>query len=266
VNLVQQRIVRELRAAPVANMSELRKILGLSATSVATEVQALRYQGKILWNTLELSPSMSAGDEPAPGSTIAPIVEEEGGVAEPRTEVEAPPPSGPDDHDDYPGEVNDAGSQSPGRHHNAHGHDGGFIPKKLLHKAGVTAAATRAAARPLPVPEHEPEIARLVREEVEEIRTRRRSALSTATVSTPLELKKFGVPDLTFAEGMQSLLAENPNDLMAAISRKHAATWRRVILLGRALGQRPAQTLYACLEAGLAELEQSAPPPEQEAA
>jgi hypothetical protein len=160
--------------------------------------------------------------------------------------------SGPDDEE--PGHVNDAGDER---------------WKEGFRRAGTAgarhASATRAAARPLPIPEHEPEIARLVREEVEENRIRRRAALSTATVSQPLELRKFGVPDLDFVEGMQSLLAEHPNDLMAAISRKHPQLWRRVIILGRARGERPAAALYAALERGLDAIEANVPAAEKAA-
>jgi hypothetical protein len=194
----------------------------------------------------------------------ASAAEGEGGVA---AAEQTSPPSiapGPDDEDDDG--VNDSGVEQPvarqahnlevagsspapatnkdcaqqrgrGRRHNAHQHDGSFVPKRLLHSAGmIHAATTRGAARPVPVPEHEPEVARQVREEVEEIRTRRRTAISTATVSQPLELKKLGVGDLTLVEGLQSFLAESPNDLMAAILRKHPLVWRRVILVGRARG------------------------------
>lgn len=112
----------------------------------------------------------------------------------------------------------------------------------------------------MPTPEHEPEIARQIREEVEGTLDRRRRSTSTATVRQPLELKKFGVRDMTFGEGVASLLAENPNDLMAAITRKHAELWRRVLLLGRATDQRPAEALYAALERGLEELEKETLP------
>jgi hypothetical protein len=95
---------------------------------------------------------------------------------------------------------------------------------------------------------------------------RRARSRSTATVRQPLECRKFGVPDLSFTEGVQSLLAEHPNDLMAAISRKHIQTWRRILLLARARGERPAQTLYAVLECGLAELEAAPPATERDAA
>jgi hypothetical protein len=107
----------------------------------------------------------------------------------------------------------------------------------------------------VPAPEHEPEIARLVREEVEEKRTRRRSALSTATVSQPLELRKYGVPDMTFSEAIGSMLSDDPKAIMRAVSRKHPAMWRRCILLGRATGKSPMLALYAALEAGLDQLE-----------
>lgn len=242
---------------------------GCTPAELAAAVQSLRYQGKLSWDRLALSPSMLAGEEPAPGSAIAPIAAEEGTAAAKSTS----PSSGPDDDDDYPGEVNDTtgagnsaalagpaeGASSPSPVH-------GFVPRRLLHQAGISTAITRAGARPVPVPEHEPEVGRQVREEVEQTMLRRRRATSTATVSQPLELRKFGVPDLNFAEGMQSLLAETPHDLMAAIARRHVALWRRVILLGRARGERPAEALYAALEAGLQQLEEPTATDERDAA
>lgn len=263
-------IVAELRKIPPpANLTELRLALGLTAAEALVAVHALRFAGKLKWDKLELSPSMLAGDDPAQGSAGAPPVEE-GGAELQASAVEAPP-SGPDDPDDYPGEVNDTAAselQAPvdGRRHNTHnaaGHDGGFVPKRLAHAAGVHAANTRAATRPVAVPEHEPEVARQVREETEETLGRRRWARSTATVSQPLEIRKFG-KDLDFTEGLQTLLVERPQDLMRAIERRHPALWRRVILLGRGRGERPGQALYAALEAGLAALEPQ--PSSQEAA
>lgn len=138
---------------------------------------------------------------------------------------------------------------------------GGFVPKALLHQAGIHAAQTRAASRPVPAPEHEPEIARLVREEATEVSARRHRASSTGTVRQPLELRKFGIADLSLAEGIATMLAEEPHDLVVAIARKHPKLWRRIVLLGRARGEQPAQALYAVLEAGLDELE-----PQQEQA
>jgi hypothetical protein len=77
------------------------------------------------------------------------------------------------------------------------------------------------------------------------------------TVSQPLELKKYGVPDMTFSEAIGSMLSDDPKAIMRAVSRKHPAMWRRCILLGRATGKSPMQALYAALEAGLEQLEQT---------
>lgn len=122
-------------------------------------------------------------------------------------------------------------------------------------KGGWHKASNAAGAKPLPVPAHEPEIQRLVREECDYAAERRRRARSTGTVRQPLELRKFAVRDMDLAEGVSSLLVEQPNDLMVAISRKHPQLWRRVLLLGRAEQMRPAEALYAALEAGLDQME-----------
>jgi hypothetical protein len=313
---VQEALVAELRkltADAKPNMREIRVAIGCGPAELAAAVQALRYQGKLAWDSLDLSESMkSAGDEGKSTPRPAEGPEPTAGMM-PRRQC-----SGPDDEDDedYPGGVNDIaeaslpeqgqqgigpvpaegppgdgpapvrhdepplprgrveeprpgepGGEPPGAEQCGQaaaggaaaraplGSSGGFVPKPMLRKAGVHAAQTRAAARPLPAPKHESEVARAVREEVEETRVRRRSATSTATVSRPLELRKFGVDDMSFAEGVASLLVEEPNNLMAAISRKHPVLWRRVILLGRRREERPAQALYAALERGLDELE-----------
>lgn len=337
---IEARLVAELRAGNARTSAEIRAAIAAelgqcTPAELAGAIQSLRYQGKVAWDRLELSPSMTANEdrqdpveETAGAKPSAPAVGPEG---------EGPfstgcPSSGPDDpENDYPGEVNDEAEQGPqgngtlpaegqagngaerlryvepslprrglaqpgtdpasnqrasaqkpdddparsgparvppalGRplpaiaHERATGETRGFVPKHLLVKAGVHAAQTRAAARPVPTPEHEPEIARQIREEVEGTLDRRRRSTSTATVRQPLELKKFGVRDMTFGEGVASLLAENPNDLMAAITRKHAELWRRVLLLGRATDQRPAEALYAALERGLEELEKETLP------
>jgi hypothetical protein len=133
----------------------------------------------------------------------------------------------------------------------------GFGSRRQLHSAGIHAANTRAAARPLPAPEHEPEIARLVREECNETAARRSRARSTGTVRQPLELRKFGVPDMTLAESVSSMLVEDPHDLVVVVNRKHPQLWRRVLLLGRAMQLRPAEALFAVIERGLGELEQA---------
>jgi hypothetical protein len=249
---VQAAVIDELRlcsGGKPPTMRELRLAIGdCSAAAIAAAVQTLRYQGKVAWDALDLSESMkSAGDEGKSTPRPAEGPEPTAGTM-PRRQR-----SGPDDEDDedYPGGVNDARPVPA---------SGGFVPPALARKAGVHAAQTRSAARPLPVPKHESEVARKVREEVEDLRTRRRAALSTATVSRPLELKKSGVADLSFAEELASLLVESPHDLMVAISRKHPGLWRRVILLGRRRDERPAQALYAALERGLNELEAGEPP------
>lgn len=271
------------------------RINGCSPAELAGAVQSLRYQGKLSWTALELSASMieTAGvapSSPAEGAALAgaaPFNAQDTGWAsgtareassasssgdamrdtvrapqregepaagaEPHAELPAaastgeeppaPEASGPDDHDDYPGEVNDAARPSP------------FARPGTI--GGRHAAATRAGARPAPPPLHEPEIARLVREEAEEAGDRRRRATSTATVRQPLELRRFRLPDMSVVEAVTTIFAEEPHDLVVAINRKHPELWRRILLLGRATGQRPTQALYAVIEAGLAALEQS---------
>lgn len=243
---VENAIVAVLRDGPAATLKGLRasvaeRLEGCSAAELAAAVQSLRYAGKLTWGALELSDSMKSesGGSAHPPPTEGP--EDSGGIA--------PTPSpGPDDEEDEESGVNDASS---------------FVPPKLLHKAGVHGAQTRAAARPLPVPQHESEVARAVREEVEDVRDRRRRANSTSTVRQPLELRKFGVPDLNLVEGVQSLVVEVPHDLMVAVNRKHPQLWRRVIMVGRARGELPAAALYEALERGLDELEAALPREQQ---
>lgn len=259
---VELALVEQLRRLPPGtkpNMREIRLGIGCTRAELAGAVQSLRYQGKPEWDRLALSPSMiEQSDGPA-----GPPEAEGGAVAPPPPSATSP--AGPDDEDDYPGEVNDAGQASgPGGSHPRQQEAAGFVPKALLHRAGVHAASTRAAAKPIPAPEHEPEIARLVREEVNETSARRYRARSTGTVRQPLELRKFGLADLNFAEGVASLLAETPHDLMVAVSRRHPQLWRRVLLLGRSSAERPAQALYAAIERGLDELEAELPHSERE--
>lgn len=261
-------------------MRDVRFAVGCSAAEAAAAVQALRYQGKIAWGALELSPSMvaqSGGEEPSTQSSSGAALEAEGGGRgrfETVAQTREPPPSddeqasgavlsaptraadgpggsgtellsGPDDDepepDDYPGEVNDQARERPA------------FPS--TPPGGWRKASNVAGVRPVPVPEHEPEIARLVREEAESATGRRRLARCTGTVRQPLEARKFKIPDLTLHEGVATMLAEDPQDIMRAVQRKHPATWRRVVLLARQLGQSPMQTLYAALERGLDQLE-----------
>jgi hypothetical protein len=60
-------------------------------------------------------------------------------------------------------------------------------------------------------------------------------------------------------EALQSALAETPEDLMAAVRRKHPQLWRRTLALSRAERVTPASALYAALETGLDQREQEAP-------
>jgi hypothetical protein len=328
VALVEQ--LRRLPAGAKPNMREIRLALvceigSCTPAELAGAVQSLRYQGKLEWGSLSLSPSMieqSAGP--------AGPVEAEGGAVAP------PPPSasiaaGPDDEDDrdYPGGVNDHAEETvegpareralppegearnvsePLRHDQPALPGGGVeepraggagdqpagadgfdrpaetgpapVPAALSAPyrhyqqpapgeraktpGGWTKASHVAGAKPLPPPAHEPEIARQIREECNESAERRRRAHSTGTVRQPLELRKFGVAELSLGEGFASLLAETPHDLMVAVSRRHPLLWRRVLLLGRSSAERPAQALYAAIERGLDELEAELPHSEME--
>jgi hypothetical protein len=292
---IQQKIVELLRVRPLSK-GDLRTLIGCSPAELAAAALSLRYAGKMSWDSLELSPSMmdtrsspatcsaaaeaeGAAASPAPSkdtSGSSKVPEAEGGVvrnslsASPPSTTDAPgsaelgvgdgadsliesgaapsAPSGPDDEDDedYPGGVNDvAPGLQPQRPFNAD-----------RHRAGVHAAATRAAAKPLPIPAHEPEVARQVREEAEELRSRRNRARSTGTVRIPLDLtRKFDLPDMNFSEAIGSMLSDTPQSVMRAVSRKHVDLWRRCILLGRATGKSPMQALYSALEGGLEQLE-----------
>lgn len=267
---LQLAVIGALRTdPPPVSLAELRKALSAgmvinSIAPVAAAVQSLRYQGKVKWDRLELSDSMlCSGDTAASADTLerssgAPPEDkgpEDGGDETRNSAISAitpPPSSGPDDHDgpedEYPGEVNDA--QPAPTPASTYGHRGG------LH-----AQASRAYRHPVPAPDHEPEIARLIREEANSSVERRRVARSTATVRQPIECRKFGIPDMDLTEALSSMLSDDPQSIMRAVSRKHPAMWRRVIFLSRALGKTPMQTLYDALERGLDEME-----PQQEQA
>lgn len=247
---IEARVVAELRRVPASatiTAAELRRrvaaeVGACSSAELAAAVQALRYQGKLSWDRLSLSPSMieteravapvAAPAEAPPGASAADGPEGSNSSAE---------ASGPDDEDDedYPGGVNDLRPPRP------------LAPRRTSVRAGVHAANTRAASRPLPVPEHEPEVARQVREEVEALSDRRRRASSTSTVRQPLEIRKFGIPDLNLGEAIDCMLSQEPQAIMRAVQRTHVDNWRRVILLARATGRTPMQVLFDALERGL---------------
>jgi hypothetical protein len=263
--------LREIRLAIAAGLED-----GCTPTELNTTIQSLRFAGKMHWERLELAPSMLTNTIESAG---IPIPAPEGGAASSRAAVEAPPStdtagalstaggpedggepgsaatsSGPDDDDDYPGEVNDAAPVD------------GFHPRSRRAAGGIHKASSAGGSRPLPVPQHETEVQRAVREECDEGSKRRRQARSIGGVNQPLEIRKFGVADMGIGEGIASMLADTPHDLIVAIGRKHPQLWRRVITLGRATGQRPAQALYAALERGLDQLEAELPPQPAQAA
>lgn len=260
---VQDALILQLRRLPASakpNMREIRLAIAAdlgacSPAELAGAIQSLRYQGKLSWDALALAPSMIV-EEDASGSAMPEV---EGGAAAAREVAEAAPLSGPeeaggpDDDDDYPGEVNDAvpvaGTATP----NDAG--AGFVPPASLHKAGRHAAATRAGAKPCPAPAHEPEIARLVREEANEKGARRARARSTGTVRVPLEVSKYEIPGLTVSEAIGTMLTDSPHAVLLAVQRKHPVLWKRAVLLSRLRAQSPMVTLYAALERGLEQLE-----------
>jgi hypothetical protein len=286
---IQAAVIAQLRVRPLSK-GELRAVIGCTAVELAGAVQALRYQGKLAWDRLELSPSMLAQQsEPLPGPELAANgggeepLQQSAGAPVPAAEdggqgaCDLPPssdpaaltplevarkhgfggsgevidPDEPDDREDpYPGGVNDAGPEEPAT-----------VPAAVKPPGGWTKAANVGGARAVPAPSHEPEIARLVREEVNDLAARRRLARSTGTVRQPLEARRFGIPDLGAGEAVATLLVETPHDLAVAINRKHPALWKRIVMLARVRGERPAQCLYAALEAGLDQLD-----PQQEQA
>jgi hypothetical protein len=265
---VQDALLEQLRQGKI-NKGEIRAAIGCSAAELAGAIQALRYAGKVKWECLELSPSMAAnggGEDPPQQSAGVrePAVDgpegapssgpddEEGGGAADATLTSPPSNAGPDDEEDDG--VNDAAPSAPRltRH----------TKREVSAPGGWTKASNIAGTRPVPVPAHEPEIARLVREESTAIGERRRQARSTGTVRQPLELKKFGVPDMDLSEALSSMLSDTPQSIMRAVQRKHPLMWRRCILLSRELGKSPMQALYDALEAGLDQLE----PHQEEAA
>jgi hypothetical protein len=258
--LVQLAVIDELRlcaGGTEPTMRELRLAIGCSAAELAGAVQSLRYQGKIAWDSLALSPSMLSEvreEQPGAGASAPPA------AGEPFVSHFE---SGPDDEDDedYPGGLNDieGGSRAGTAVEPAADPDPqpvtGFVPAKLLHSAGVHAANTRAASRSVPAPAHESEVERLIREEASDLVARRGRARSTGTVRQPLELRKFGVPDMDLTEAISSMLSDDPKSIMRAVSRRHPAMWRRVIYLARELGKTPMLALYDALETGLDQLE-----------
>lgn len=244
-------LVEALRALPAGakpHLGEIRREIALelgdcTPDDIKSAIQSLRYQGKLHWSRLELSPSVRCPGDSAKGDDPSMLGE-------------------PEPDADYPSEVNDeiSGGQQFGKPTaDAAAGECEHAPRQpsTFGLRGRHAAASRAAARAVPPPRHEPEIARQVREEANQASSRRRSARSTGTVRSPLELAKFGVPDMSLSEAVTSLLAEQPHDLIAAVNRKHPLLWRRVVLLARATGQRPAAALYAALERGLDDLERT---------
>jgi hypothetical protein len=293
--LIEQSIIEVLRDPrahpPSITLRSLREWVAASAgdcsaAELAAAVQALRYQGKLHWDRFELAPSMIE-------TSGAPVPEREGGGdGTPARAVGQTPPSsvssrqreetpqsvgcdegaggegkpilddaGPDDpEDDYPGNVNDATGDRRRRRGWGANPGAGFVSRKGLHQAGVHAAATRAGAKPLPAPAHEPEVARQVREEVNEQAARRNRAKSTGTVRVPLELRdRFKLDDLTGSEAIGCMLTEDPKAVMRAVERRHPGLWRRCILLARATGKSPMEALYRALERGLDDIEAAMP-------
>jgi hypothetical protein len=110
--------------------------------------------------------------------------------------------------------------------------------------AVVEAAAEAAPGTDRPLVER-------VRHEAEVSAARRRLARCTGRAHSGLTPP---APE-TLVEQLQSMLAETPEDLIRAIHRAHPVLWRRLVLLGRAYGERPAQALYRALETGIEAIE-----------
>jgi hypothetical protein len=277
---IQHAVIEQLRVRPLSK-GELRAIVGCSAAELAGAIQALRYQGKLAWDRLELAPSMIE-------TSGAPVPEREGGGdGTPARAIEQTPPSsvssrqreetprsvgcdegaggegkpilddaGPDDpeNDDYPGNVNDRLAQPPASRKVYPGQ--GPRPGGPHVPGGWSKASNAAGGKPVPAPAHEPEIARLVREEANERTDRRRTARSTGTVRVPLELReRFKLDDLSGSEAIGCMLTDDPKAVMRAVERRHPGLWRRCILLARATGKSPMEALYRALERGLDEIE-----------
>jgi hypothetical protein len=156
-------------------------------------------------------------------------------------------------------------------------------PAPRRPKVHSTTQKAKAAVEAPPPAAPAPSVAEEVRREAALTGARRRVAQSTGTVKTVLpvaepevreaadpERRTLQVPmqppraprrriplpsNLSAVETIQSLLAEDPQDLMRAIMRTHQDLWRRCILLGRARGETAAAAMYAALERGLGGLE-----------
>jgi DNA-directed RNA polymerase subunit L len=271
--VLQQSVIDELRlcaGGAIPTMRELRLAIDCSAAELAGAVQALRYGGKLKWDALELSPSMIDQDtvssrqrEETPRSVGCD--ERAAGGAKPIPDEGGPTAAGPDDEDDedYPGGVNDidGGSCAGTADDPAAAPEPqpvtGFGSRRQLHSAGIHAANTRAAAAAAGAGARARDRAPGPRG-MQRNAARRPGALDRHRPAAARAAQIRG-PDMTLAESVSSMLAEDPHDLIVAVNRRHPLLWRRVLLLGRASAERPAQALYAAIERGLDELEAELP-------
>ncbi len=257
--------LRALQPGAKPHLGQIRRAIAeetgaCSGDDLRAAIDRLRMQGKMHWQRLELSPSMLINQEVRGG--------------QPEAGASGPPAAGPFDddgpEDEYPGEVNDRSAPARRAQHPPAPQGSGQgvaapasvsapeppLPSITAQARGVHGAATKAGARPVPAPAHEPEIQRLVREEATARCDRRRLARSSGTVRQPLGVGLLvGEEPVSLSEAVASLLAEEPHDLIVAINRRHNSAWRRIVMLARATDRRPGQALYDVLERGLAELE-----------
>lgn len=269
---VERELIKLLRDVPTGakpHLGDIRRAIAAEGGACAQAdlrqaIERLRCQGKLHWSRLELSASMLSdrplenrgpplskihpvenpdGPPPDAGSPVpAPQAEADSAAdADPASNPKAPPEPGPLVALDAQG-GGDLGL--PGSVTATHSN---VAQARAIRRSG----AARAASRRVPGPVHESEVARAVREEADAMQDQRNAARGGGVrrVVTPISL----------TEVIQSALADTPSDLMCAINRRHKAMWGRILLLGRATGQRPSQALYDVLEAGLTQLEPEIP-------
>lgn len=112
--------------------------------------------------------------------------------------------------------------------------------------------ALRPSMRPGGEPAQVASVAEEVKAEAQSSGIRRRSARRLGTLKRPSD------PTLSaraVVEALQAEIASDPHSLMQAVARAHADSWSRIVALSRMLDERPAQTLYRALEAGIDVLE-----------
>ena len=222
---LDEALIAYLRTLPgAAAAAAARAELGCSAGELKAARERLQCRGKLLWNKLELAPSMRQAAAPAAGGHAS----------------------------DLPalGNPSEAGG---GEQHSA-------AEPVAAAEEGVEARLPPAAtpspaplAPPVPPPSPRPSLAEEVAAEAQATTDRRRGARKLSGLHV--------VAPLTLVERVQTLAAETPADLIAAITRKHPQLWQRAIMLGRACGAMPATVVYDALDRGLTAIEGAAARP-----